>query len=436
MKAKNFLAAGLLLSGLSSLSHGAVTTFFSSGSTCSSPISSTTFTPGSPGTPLTVSLCVSTTVEKVCGATIQLQSASAAEDVRFKILNRTLGPSMTDPNTLSPGFPISITNPRQSTDLGATVTTGTPPAAGTNQLLATFQLEPQSTAVNNSYTISLSSLSSIATETTNCFGSPVDTPISASLNLTKFSAIATRTDFNADGKPDITWKNSATGETYVWYMDGATNLGAGYITTLPPEWTLAGTPDLNNDGKPDILWRNTSSGEIYVWYMNGTTITGASFLFSVAPVWRIAATADMNGDGKPDILWQNSSTGEVYIWYLDGPTLTGAGYVTTLPTEWRLSAANDLNADGKSDILWHNQSTGEVWAWYMNNTTINAASFLFYVPAPWRIAGLADMNADGKPDVLWRNTSTGEVYAWYLNGATLTGAAFLFVVPTAWDALM
>ena len=36
--------------------------------------------------------------------------------------------------------------------------------------------------------------------------------------------------------------------------------------------------DFNNDGKTDILWRNTSTGQNAVWYMNGVTLIGSAFL--------------------------------------------------------------------------------------------------------------------------------------------------------------
>src|SRR5438876_782482 len=41
----------------------------------------------------------------------------------------------------------------------------------------------------------------------------------------------------------------------------------------PPAPTPAARADFNGDGKSDILWRNSSTGENYVWLMNGTTIT-------------------------------------------------------------------------------------------------------------------------------------------------------------------
>ena len=35
---------------------------------------------------------------------------------------------------------------------------------------------------------------------------------------------------------------------------------------------LSYSGDFNADGKQDILWRNTQTGEVRIWYMNGSTI--------------------------------------------------------------------------------------------------------------------------------------------------------------------
>ena len=91
------------------------------------------------------------------------------------------------------------------------------------------------------------------------------------------TATTVKNDFNSDGKPDILWRNTATGENAYWYMNGTTIIGSASILTLPDQnWTIVGTGDFNSDGKPDILWRNTATGENAYWYMNGTTIARVS----------------------------------------------------------------------------------------------------------------------------------------------------------------
>ena len=58
-------------------------------------------------------------------------------------------------------------------------------------------------------------------------------------------------------------------------MNGTAIAGSAALLTLPdPNWKVVGTSDFNADGKPDIVWRNTATGQNAVWYMNGTTITG------------------------------------------------------------------------------------------------------------------------------------------------------------------
>jgi hypothetical protein len=70
-------------------------------------------------------------------------------------------------------------------------------------------------------------------------------------------------------------------------MTGATRNGGVYLPIVTDKhWLIgdrdSGLPpskpigtDFDGDGKPDILWRNSSTGEVMVWYMNGVTYTAA-----------------------------------------------------------------------------------------------------------------------------------------------------------------
>ena len=84
---------------------------------------------------------------------------------------------------------------------------------------------------------------------------------------------------------------------------------------------LGGAPalDSNGDGKSDIFWRNTSTGETSLWLMNGTAIDSTGGFGNIAADWQVAeAKADYSGDGKSDILWRNTSTGETSLWLMNG----------------------------------------------------------------------------------------------------------------------
>ena len=93
--------------------------------------------------------------------------------------------------------------------------------------------------------------------------------------------------------------------------------------------------NFNGDGKSDILWRNTVTGETYIYLMNGLTLLPGGYLPTVATAWVVAGTGDYDGDGKTDILWRNGSTGDNYIYLMDALTVKPAsGYITSVPLNW------------------------------------------------------------------------------------------------------
>ena len=104
-------------------------------------------------------------------------------------------------------------------------------------------------------------------------------------------------------------------------MNGTTFTSSGSLGYVSSDWSIAGVGDFNGDGKADILWWNSTTGQVYLWLMNGTTMSGGGSVSYVSSGWNIAGIGDFNGDGKADILWRNSSTGQVYIWLMNGTTI-------------------------------------------------------------------------------------------------------------------
>ena len=47
--------------------------------------------------------------------------------------------------------------------------------------------------------------------------------------------------------------------------------GVGYVGWTPPtnQWRAVGTGDYNGDGKSDILLQDGATGDCFVWEMNG-----------------------------------------------------------------------------------------------------------------------------------------------------------------------
>ena len=209
-------------------------------------------------------------------------------------------------------------------------------------------------------------------------------------------------DFNGDQKTDIVWRNGRTGENAVWYLKGKdfaggdANLmvGRDYDWILKVDdrnWTIEGVGDFNGDKKADLVWRNLATGQNVIWFMDGKNFLGGSSTAvglvegrdyrNLLPVpdraWKIEAVADMNGDGRSDLIWRNYATGENAIWYIkdnnltptSAPAVAGVDYdffLSLNDSNWHIEAATDLNNDGKNDIVWRNYATGRNAVWYFD----------------------------------------------------------------------
>ena len=233
-------------------------------------------------------------------------------------------------------------------------------------------------------------------------------------------------DFSGDGHSDVLWRNTLTGENYLYPMNGTQILaGEGYVRTVAdPNWTVAGIGDFDGDGKADILWRNTSTGQNYIYFMDGTTIKSEGLIRTVADQsWRVAGIGDFDGDGKDDILWRNGTTGENYVYPMDGLSIKATeGYVRTVADQsWRVAGIGDFDGDGKADILWRNSSTGQNYVYPMNGTIIKPGEgYLRTVADPaWQVKGVGDFDGDGKADIVWRNITSGQNYLYPMDGTTI-----------------
>src|SRR5207245_74916 len=138
----------------------------------------------------------------------------------------------------------------------------------------------------------------------------------------------------------------------------------GYLRSVAElNWTIVGTGDFDGDGKADVLWRNIATGQNYIYFMDGTTIKPTEgFIRTVADQnWQVDGIGDFDGDGKADILWRNSVSGQNYLYPMDGTTIKPTeGYLRTVADlAWQIAAVGDYDGDGKTDVLWRNSSTGQ-----------------------------------------------------------------------------
>jgi len=247
--------------------------------------------------------------------------------------------------------------------------------------------------------------------------------IATSSGLAKHRFLYLGQDFNNDGRSDIFWRNTS-GANAIWHMNGSgffDDSGVQTLSTVGSPWVVAGFGDFDGNGTSDVLWRNTSSGENYVYLMDGATILSEGFIRTVADMsWSVAGVGDFDRDGKSDILWRNGTSGDNYVFFMDSLQIVNEGYVRSVPdTNWSVAAVGDFNGDFRADVLWRNASTGENYVYQMDGLTIVNEGYIRSVPAAWTVKGLGDFNLDNKMDIVWRNASNGENYVYPMDGLTI-----------------
>ena len=250
--------------------------------------------------------------------------------------------------------------------------------------------------------------------------------------------IPTPGDLNFDGMADILWRNSSTGQNWVYLMNGAAiDQSQGINTVVGAAWEIVGNGDYDGDGDADVLWRNSSTGQNWMYVMNGAAIESSAGVNTVASAsWNVVGNGDYDGDGNSDILWRNSSTGQNWMYLMDGASIIGGGAVVTVAdNNWMIVGSGDHDGDGRSDILWRNSSTGQNWLFLMNGTTrIGDLGINTVANLDWQIAGTGDYNGDSRADILWRNSSTGQNWMYLMNGATIdSGLGVNTVSDTNWQ---
>jgi hypothetical protein len=254
-------------------------------------------------------------------------------------------------------------------------------------------------------------------------------------------------DFNGDGKADVFWRDSSTGDNYLWAMNGLRSTTLTETSIPDPYWQIAAIGDFNGDGRADIVWRDVGQynlGAVELWQNkgDGTEFTEAA-LTTMTTDWQIVGSADFNGDGKTDLLWRDRTTGANVIWLMKGSTYASLQLQSSSDPNWDVAGVGDFDGDGKADILWYNANTGGVQVWLMHGgaqpdvVPLQAMSSL-----NWKIAAVANFGGasgsheDGRSHsknagIIWRHQQTGEVKMWILdsNGTELSSTQSLGTVP-------
>jgi hypothetical protein len=143
-------------------------------------------------------------------------------------------------------------------------------------------------------------------------------------------------DVDADGRTDILWRNTTTGNAILWQMDGFTRKAAGSIGAPSTDWQIVGLGDFDGDRQSDVLWRNTANGKTILWRMSGFKRLEARSIGAPALVWEVSGVGDLSGDGRADIVWRNTGTGTALVWQMDGFAKEASASIGGAPLVWQV----------------------------------------------------------------------------------------------------
>ena len=160
----------------------------------------------------------------------------------------------------------------------------------------------------------------ISDRLTSLTSSPLDTnpdvlsSSRSSLELSNSSDPLASPDLaNGSSNPiSLLWRDYASGANTVWFMGGTNNtVMTSYesLTPVPTDWRIEGVADFNNDSRPDLLWRNYATGANTVWFMGGTNNTVMTSYESLTPVptnWQVIPFQPATvSPQKPDLVIQS-----------------------------------------------------------------------------------------------------------------------------------
>jgi FG-GAP-like repeat/Bacterial pre-peptidase C-terminal domain len=150
------------------------------------------------------------------------------------------------------------------------------------------------------------------------------------------------------------WLGMPMGNQYAWQGGTRQNFEGGYLfqnqsvaSAFRPNELPVANNDFTGDGKADILWRNTSTGENLFWKMDGTNLSALASTIAVTDKgFKIVGMADFDRDGQNDILWHHSKTGEVVIARMNGTNLVEYRTVDKVADlNWQIAGAADFDKD-------------------------------------------------------------------------------------------
>jgi uncharacterized repeat protein (TIGR03803 family) len=217
--------------------------------------------------------------------------------------------------------------------------------------------------------------------------------------------VVTRTlsDFDRDGKADVTIYRPSTGTWYVLTSSSGFTAGVGYTWGTSTDIPVPG--DYDGDGRTDFAVYRPSTGTWWILKSSTEYTTGMTIQWGIHGDQPLPG--DYDGDGQTDLAVYRPSTGTWYLLTSTSGYLSGFGYVWGLSTD--LPMPGDYDGDGKADLVVYRPSTS---TWFILKS---AANYTRWEVQGWGGAGdipvSGDYDGDHKTDFATYRPTTG---TWYI----------------------
>jgi uncharacterized repeat protein (TIGR01451 family) len=247
-------------------------------------------------------------------------------------------------------------------------------------------------------------------------GADPDTGNNSATDTDSIAQRATSGDFNGDGRSDIVFYNTVTGEVREWWMNG---LAVGSEVPVGTQANLAarivGTGDYDGDGASDLLWQDQTTYAVELW-LNGMTMGLPPPPFA----YPVVGSGDYDGDGTSDIFWLDLGTRQLQLWLMSNGSVATSQVAGALNGNRSIRASEDYDNDGISDLFIVHNVTGMTRVRFMHGLNPATQQDTGTAATPgWDVVGTGRYDDDSHADVMWHDAGFASPDLWTLDGATV-----------------
>ena len=233
------------------------------------------------------------------------------------------------------------------------------------------------------FTLKSQSNYAVGSSSTVAWGTSTDLPVAG--------------DYDGDGKTDPAFYRPSTGEWKILFS--STNYATQTTVVLGSGSDLPVPGDYDGDGITDVAIYHPPTGE---WTFISSS-TGATSTFAWGSWTDIPVPGDYDGDLITDFAVFHPATGEWRITY----SSTGAAATVVCGSAADLPVPADYDGDGKTDVAVYRRANGQ---WQIVNSSTGALTTLTWGGGAADVPMPGDYDGDGKADLVVFRPSEGKWY--------------------------